>query len=83
MTDFSDQIAKLSPKRLALLAYELHDELEALQQARAEPIAIVGLGCRFPGGANSPAAYWELLRAGVSIGSERPVVPQLILGRIG
>ncbi|KAI1385651.1 uncharacterized protein F4822DRAFT_432506 [Hypoxylon trugodes] len=26
-----------------------------------EPIAIVGSGCRFPGGTNSPAALWELL----------------------
>lgn len=29
-----------------------------------EPLAIVGLGCRFPGGANSPAAYWKLLCEG-------------------
>jgi len=26
-----------------------------------EPIAIIGIGCRFPGGANSPAAFWKLL----------------------
>ncbi len=26
-----------------------------------EPIAIVGIGCRFPGGANSPKAFWKLL----------------------
>lgn len=30
-----------------------------------EPIAIIGLGCRFPGGANSPEAYWQNLRDGV------------------
>ena len=29
-----------------------------------EPIAIVGIGCRFPGGANSPGAFWRLLRDG-------------------
>ncbi len=29
------------------------------------PIAIVGIGCRFPGKANSPAEFWRLLRDGV------------------
>ncbi|QXV57741.1 type I polyketide synthase [Amycolatopsis sp. TNS106] len=29
-----------------------------------EPIAIVGLGCRLPGGADSPERYWRLLEAG-------------------
>ena len=31
-----------------------------------EPIAIVGIGCRFPGGASSADTYWELLREGRS-----------------
>ncbi|EME63560.1 type I polyketide synthase [Amycolatopsis decaplanina] len=29
-----------------------------------EPIAIVGVGCRLPGGADSPERYWRLLDAG-------------------
>ena len=29
-----------------------------------ERIAIVGIGCRFPGGVNSPDAFWELLESG-------------------
>lgn len=29
-----------------------------------EPIAIVGLGCRYPGGANSPRAFWDILANG-------------------
>ncbi len=35
-----------------------------MSSKRNEPIAIIGLGCRFPGGANSPEQYWDLLRQG-------------------
>ncbi len=35
-----------------------------MSSKRNEPIAIVGLGCRFPGGASSPKQYWDLLRQG-------------------
>ena len=62
----------LSPKRLAILAYELQCELEAHQQAKAEPIAIVGMGCRLPGRADSPEAFWRLLREGFDAVSEVP-----------
>ncbi|GHO54873.1 type I polyketide synthase [Ktedonobacter robiniae] len=37
-----------------------------------EPIAIVGLGCRFPGDANSPQAFWELLLNGTDPVGEIP-----------
>ncbi|WP_455353253.1 type I polyketide synthase [Streptomyces sp. SYSU K217416] len=30
----------------------------------AQDVAIVGLGCRLPGGTGSPDAFWELLRSG-------------------
>ena len=42
------------------------------RRARREPIAIVGIGCRFPGGARSPDAFWQLLRAGGDAISEVP-----------
>jgi 8-amino-7-oxononanoate synthase len=36
-----------------------------------EPIAIIGIGCRFPG-ADNPQAFWELMRDGVDAISEVP-----------
>ncbi|MBB4689240.1 type I polyketide synthase [Amycolatopsis jiangsuensis] len=38
----------------------------------AEPIAIVGLGCRFPGGVRTPEQYWDLLASGVDAVSGFP-----------
>ena len=39
---------------------------------RPEPIAIVGSGCRFPGGSNSPSSLWELLQNPRDIRKEIP-----------
>ena len=52
----------LSPTKRALLAIQqLQAKLDTLEQAQHEPIAIIGMSCRFPGGANSPEAFWRLL----------------------
>ncbi|KAI0172766.1 lovastatin nonaketide synthase [Hypoxylon sp. FL1284] len=37
-----------------------------------EPIAIVGSGCRFPGGANSPSSLWKLLERPRDLSQEIP-----------
>ncbi|WP_437819486.1 SDR family NAD(P)-dependent oxidoreductase [Sorangium sp. So ce1078] len=39
---------------------------------RDEPIAIVGAGCRFPGGARDPASFWRLLEQEVDAIREVP-----------
>jgi acyl transferase domain-containing protein/acyl carrier protein len=41
-------------------------------QTPREPIAVVGMACRFPGGADSPESYWRLLEGGVDAIRELP-----------
>jgi acyl transferase domain-containing protein len=38
------------------------EPIEIDRQSIRGPVAIVGIGCRFPGRANSPSAFWKLLK---------------------
>jgi len=49
----------------------LQSRLDAVERERTEPIAIVGLSCRFPG-SNDPDAFWRLLSGGVDAVKEVP-----------
>ncbi len=56
-----------SPDRRAIITDALRkiDDLTArlaiAEKASTEPIAVVGIGCRLPGGVNGPAELWTLL----------------------
>src|SRR5712691_5189214 len=41
-------------------------------QKEREPLAILGMGCRFPGGAETPRAFWQLLLDGINAVGEIP-----------
>ncbi len=73
MTEHPQTAPALSPLKRAFLAIEdLQAKLAAAQAAATEPIAIIGMGCRFPGGASTPAEFWDLLRAGRDAVAEVP-----------
>ncbi|MFE3938589.1 beta-ketoacyl synthase N-terminal-like domain-containing protein, partial [Streptomyces goshikiensis] len=42
------------------------------ETGRNEPIAIVGMGCRFPGGVTGPEDFWQLLSAGTDAVGDWP-----------
>ena len=50
----------------------LRSQLAAVEAQKNEPIAIVGMSCRFPGGATTPERFWVLLREGISAITEIP-----------
>ena len=63
----------LSPAKRALYEIRsLKERLQRLESSRTEPIAVVGLGLRFPGGAVDPDSFWDLLERRVDAVSEVP-----------
>lgn len=51
-------------QNLSKVSFFLHSRAQVsnTKMSAPEPIAIIGAGCRFPGGSNNPSKLWELLR---------------------
>ncbi|WP_437821703.1 amino acid adenylation domain-containing protein [Sorangium sp. So ce1078] len=68
-----EKVTELSAlQRAALLVEKLQARLDAAERARTEPVAVIGMGCRFPGGAVDGPSYWRLLSEGVDAVREIP-----------
>ncbi len=71
------QIAELLGRKLAPLTTTATTATKATspdvrRNAIDEPIAIVGIGCRYPGGVTDLESFWRLLDAGVDTVGEMP-----------
>ena len=69
-----EQLTKyLSSQVLQLSSEDDHQQTEqSVKTMEHEPIAIIGMGCSFPGGASTPEKFWELLHSGTSTHREIP-----------
>ncbi|WBB80650.1 beta-ketoacyl synthase N-terminal-like domain-containing protein [Micromonospora sp. WMMD882] len=73
MSDRAVRTDDLTPLQRALLGIrELRAQLAEVERAKTEPIAVIGMGCRLPGGANDPESFWKLLHDGADVIREMP-----------
>jgi phthiocerol/phenolphthiocerol synthesis type-I polyketide synthase D len=73
VTSLAERAAQLSPQAREALARELVRAGTVFPlDALAEPIAVVGIGCRFPGNVTGPESLWRLLLDGEDTVGEVP-----------
>ncbi|WP_345597427.1 beta-ketoacyl synthase N-terminal-like domain-containing protein, partial [Streptomyces marokkonensis] len=54
-------------KRVTADLEEAQERLKEHEGKGREPVAIIGMGCRFPGGVRSPEDLWRLVVAGADV----------------
>jgi len=71
--DDSPPASNLSSMQRAIVTIQkMRAKIEQLERTRIEPIAIVGMACRFPGGGNTPEEFFQHLEDGIDSVTEVP-----------
>ncbi|MFJ3794579.1 type I polyketide synthase [Kitasatospora sp. NPDC090091] len=59
-------------RRVTADLHEVSGRLRDMEAREREPIAVVGMGCRYPGGVRSPEDLWRLVSSGGEAVSDLP-----------